>query len=1063
MLPLADVRRTSGASWRRCKYTVRPACLPTSMSVNHAIQHNRAGTTRLALMLLCASCAFPAAPVLVNSGGGAYTDSHGQVWSADFGYVDGGSYCTTAAISNTADPTLYQCEHWGSGYLISLPNGSYTVTLKFAEIFYTGAGQRVFSVALNQTTVVESLDIFSAAGGANRAYDVTFPVTVSSFGLSVAFRALAGIPKVNAIEIVQQQPLFSRGTTFATGNGPQFVAAADFNQDGFPDLAIANTPDKTVTIMLGNGAGGFAPGSVLQTGFIPYSLAVGDFNNDTFEDLAVVTDGDVRIFLGDGRGGFSPSGTPYLTGISPLFAAVGDFDKNGNLDIAVVNAGSNTVTLLLGNGQGTFVQSGPFSTGRNPYGIAVGDFNGDGKPDLAVANWAENTVTVLLADGKGGFTESPGSPFAAGSGPIQVNVSDFNGDGVQDLAITNYCNAVPGCTSATILLGDGRGGFSLSSQPGSAGALILGTAVADFNGDGIPDLATVNFNGLSVLLGTGYGTFIAPGQNMFAAGANPYALAVADFNSDGKLDIAVVNQGSNNLVVFLGTQSTLARPNLVSPTIGATGIDVSAALQWNASSGATSYDVYFGSSSTPPFVANTTATAFRPPSVALSTTYYWRIVARNGIYSASSLLWSFTTQGTSVPAALIIKKTHSGNFTQGQLNASYVVTVSNAGNAGSTRGSVTVSEAIPPGLTLISMSGSGWSCAANTCTRSEELNPGMSYPDIGIVVNVNNDAPAEVTNSVTVSGGGSALANASDVTPIEPAPTGLPIRINAGGGTYTDSLIQTWSADFGYVDGGSYCTTVSISNTTDPKLYQCEHWGSGYQFSVPNGSYTVTLKFAEIWYTSAGQRVFNVVLNGTTVLSGLDVFSAAGGANRAYDVSFPVLVSNGEISIGFQAVIGLPKVNAIQIVQGQSTSFPPVRVDSGGGTYADSLNQTWSADFGYVDGGSYCTAATISNTADPKLYQCEHWGSGYQFSVPNGTYTVTLKFAEIWYTSAGQRVFNVALNGTTVLSGLDVFSAAGGADRAYDVSFPVSVSNGEISIAFQAVIGLPKVNAIQIE
>jgi hypothetical protein len=141
------------------------------------------------------------------------------------------------------------------------------------------------------------------------------------------------------------------------------------------------------------------------------------------------------------------------------------------------------------------------------------------------------------------------------------------------------------------------------------------------------------------------------------------------------------------------------------------------------------------------------------------------------------------------------------------------------------------------------------------------------------------------------------------------------ILVNAGGPAYTDSACNPWSADTGFLQGSSYSTTAAITGTNDPALYQTEHYSTGnltYQTSVPNGSYTVTLKFAELYWASSGQRVFNVQLNGTQVATNVDVFAAAGGMNKAYDVSYPVTVNGGQITITLVAVTGFPAVNAIE-------------------------------------------------------------------------------------------------------------------------------------------------------
>jgi hypothetical protein len=334
--------------------------------------------------------------------------------------------------------------------------------------------------------------------------------------------------------------------------------------------------------------------------------------------------------------------------------------------------------------------------------------------------------------------------------------------------------------------------------------------------------------------------------------------------------------------------------------------------------------------------------------------------------------------------------------------------------------------------------------------------------------------------AVAAAGGNSnppppAPAPAPSPSPAPPPTTSsLPIRVNCGGNGYTDSHGNTWSSDFGYTAGNAYSTSSWISGTPDPALYQTEHYSNGtfaYQFNVPNGAYTVNLKFAEIYFTSAGQRVFNVALNGSTVLSNYDIVAQTGGQNIANDRQFTVNVTNGQISIQFLQVVQDPKINAIEILAGQSSSPAPapssssVRVNCGGNGYTDSLGHVWSADYGYSGGNTYSTSSWVSRTSDPTLYQTERYGNGslnYQFSVPSGTYTVNLKFAEIYFNSAGQRIFNVAINGSTVLSNFDIVAQAGGGNTAVDRQFVTNVTNGQISIQFFGVIQNPKISAIEI-
>jgi uncharacterized protein (TIGR03437 family) len=151
---------------------------------------------------------------------------------------------------------------------------------------------------------------------------------------------------------------------------------------------------------------------------------------------------------------------------------------------------------------------------------------------------------------------------------------------------------------------------------------------------------------------------------------------------------------------------------------------------------------------------------------------------------------------------------------------------------------------------------------------------------------------------------------------LSPSASGV-IRIHAGGGDYTDPDGNAWSADRGFSGGGTFTTTNAIRNTPTPALYQSERWSDQpfkYSFTVPNGNYTVTLKFAEIYFNQPGQRLFNVLLNGQPALTRFDIVAEAGASFTAVDRPFPVVVSDGRITIDFAPVLSNPKVNAIQIL-----------------------------------------------------------------------------------------------------------------------------------------------------
>jgi subtilisin family serine protease len=356
-------------------------------------------------------------------------------------------------------------------------------------------------------------------------------------------------------------------------------------------------------------------------------------------------------------------------------------------------------------------------------------------------------------------------------------------------------------------------------------------------------------------------------------------------------------------------------------------------------------------------------------------------------------------------------------------------------------------------------------------------------PSVGTLANGLYTAPSPIgsTQTVYVTAALSTGATSSATVTLNPPATGPTtpsnaplIRVNAGGTTYIDPSGNTWSWDYDYIGGNTATTGATVTGTTASPLYQTCRWGGfTYQFQVPNGSYTVILKFAEIYFTGAGSRVFNVSINGTPVLTNFDIVAQAGGALKALDKSFPVTATNGQISIQFsQGQADQPLVNAIEIDAGTTTTSPPpvatgtpvFRVDSGGGSYTDPSGNFWNGDYDFVGGYTAVTGTTVTGTTASPLYQTCRWGSfSYPVRVANGNYTVNLKFAEIYFTTAGSRVFNVSINGTPVLTNFDIVAQAGGALKALDKSFPVTVTNGQINIQFsQGPADQPLVNAIEI-
>ena len=325
-----------------------------------------------------------------------------------------------------------------------------------------------------------------------------------------------------------------------------FVAAGDFNGDGKVDLAVANRTNQTgnLGILLGNGDGTFASQVDYPTGAYSEQVVVGDFNNDGKPDLAVANSAEyggtqgISVLLGNGDGTFQ-NATNYAAGSYPVGVAVGDFNADGKLDLAVTNSavagGTPNVSILLGNGDGTFKTAMNFAAGVQPIGVAVGDFNRDGRLDLAVANEESTNVSILLGKGDGTF-QAPIN-YGVAPNPFAVVTGDFNGDGKLDLAVTNISGDYQVGPGVNVLLGNGDGTFqsavnySLLTQP-------LWMSVADFNGDGSLDVAVATGAGISMFFGKGDGTFKVAN---YSSQVQSFSVAPGDFNGDGRLDVAIPN------------------------------------------------------------------------------------------------------------------------------------------------------------------------------------------------------------------------------------------------------------------------------------------------------------------------------------------------------------------------------------------------------------------------------------------------------------------------------------------------------------------------------------------
>jgi hypothetical protein len=366
----------------------------------------------------------------------------------------------------------------------------------------------------------------------------------------VAFSTFTQAPKVAP---VPAPPVAFDRIVLPTGHGPASIAVADLNHDRLPDLIVANFEDGTLTVLLGDGKDHFAPAprSPFACGHSPNDIAVADLNGDGNLDLIVANTETpyITVLLGDGRGSFAPSPhSPFATQSFPHVHGVvaGDFIGNGKPAVVTDSWGHNQVLMLPGDGAGNLILAGVlFPTGERPYQrLRSADFNHDGRPDIVTTDMDDNAVSILLNDGHGGFRQPAGSPFPAGKTPWEVVIDDFNRDGNLDLAVIPYDRDLtdPRQLAVTILLGDGRGGFAAHS-----GTLSLEgcrgpnrVAAGDINGDGYPDIAVscAQNNRVAVFWGSKDGGFVRTTEDVQTGWSG---LALADLKGDGKSEIIVSN------------------------------------------------------------------------------------------------------------------------------------------------------------------------------------------------------------------------------------------------------------------------------------------------------------------------------------------------------------------------------------------------------------------------------------------------------------------------------------------------------------------------------------------
>lgn len=358
--------------------------------------------------------------------------------------------------------------------------------------------------------------------------------------------------------------IFGCATQFAVAGGPTALASADFNADGNADLAVACQNSNQVAVVLGNGSGGFSPASpgTIATAAAPIDLKIADMNNDGISDLIVAsrTAGQISVLLGNGSGGFGAPIATALPGARSIAIAEFNNPSNGNRDLAV--ATGDDISVLSGNGDGTFsgtVTRLTLAGVADAHAVAAGDFDGDGLTDVGVSYSGTDQAAAWLnatpAAGALAFTAPTTGTnrlFTVQNAPSAVSASDIDSDGRPDLAILNTSTPSltvrPSSAQAANLFPGGE------NTALTAGTFPVRIASGDLDGDGLPDFVVTNraTNTVTALLNL-MGTSLFTVETV-DVGISPMDAALADFDGDGLLDAAVANQTDNTVSILINAR-----------------------------------------------------------------------------------------------------------------------------------------------------------------------------------------------------------------------------------------------------------------------------------------------------------------------------------------------------------------------------------------------------------------------------------------------------------------------------------------------------------------------------
>jgi uncharacterized repeat protein (TIGR01451 family) len=772
----------------------------------------------------------------------------------------------TVTVTDTLPSGLTAASISGSGWNCTLGN----LTCTRSDILATGSSYPPITVSVNVSSglspsMINNQASVTYAGVTNFAVDPTVIVLPTTTSLS---------PSTN------QAPLGTTVTFTATVTGTGGVSGSVIFGAGGNVLGSAVV------------SGGIA---TLSTRLLPvgvYSLKAtysGDSTHAPSRSSAVNLTVSAAL-----ASGLSTAAAP-LTGTSPQAVATGDFDGDGKTDLVTANSTANTISVLLGKGDGSFRAKVDYSVGTQPVSVAVGDFNGDGKMDIAVANQSGKTLSILLGNGDGTFRAAT-SVSTGTDVPTSIQTVDWNMDGKADLLVVSSYTGGNGsscsCTGSGnvfVFYGNGDGTFNRSTT--NLSGIANYALIADFNGDGKPDLLVMTYAALYFYSGNGDGT-LGSGYSSIGGSYSPSTMATGDLNGDGVLDV-VTTDATGGVDVFIGNGDGSFR-NYAKYTTGGSPLQVAIGdfngdgkLDiFSANSASNTISVLLGNGDGTFLPQETYQTGSSPTWIALGD---WNGDARTDLAITNSSSNSVSIYLGILTPVLGVSSTHAGTF---DYNAAgnYEIIVTNLG-PGVTSGAVTLVDSLPTGMTATQISGPGWTCTVATvsCARSDSLAVGASFP-LTLTVSVASNAISPAVNRVSVSGGGAVPSSGSDSTTIINGGPAAPVLSLPTNGATGVSLTQTltWSASSGATSYDIYMgnspAPLLVGNVSGTSYIPLLSGGTNYYWQVvaKNGA------------GSTGSALWSF----TTITSGQSpraVLRDSSGAIRMAAYASPVLSNSGGV------------------------------------------------------------------------------------------------------------------------------------------------------------------------